>query len=225
MKRDSKKDMAYRQIKQMFLERRFEPESLLSENRIASALGISRTPVREALQVLRSEGFIDIFPKKGVLFRGVSAATAREIMDLRAAIEGYAAMNCLPVQEENLARLEEMLQVQRRCHEVGDVVSYLRHDVLFHNYFIELYGNSLILDITRSINERFMSVGLAILKNIDAVKISYEGHRRILDAVKDRDASEVVRAVYAHTQFGKSQFCQETEADPPARYVPPLGKR
>ncbi|MDR2522564.1 MAG: GntR family transcriptional regulator [Synergistaceae bacterium] len=78
MKRDLKKDMAYRQIKQMFLERRFEPENLLSENRIAFALGISRTPVREALQVLQSEGFIDIFPKKGVVFRGVS--TAREIM-------------------------------------------------------------------------------------------------------------------------------------------------
>jgi len=206
MERETKKDTAYRQIKQMFLERRFEPESMLSENKIASTLGISRTPVREALQILQNEGFIDIFPKKGIRFRGVSIAVAQEILDLRAAVEGYVAAKCIPLLGENLAQLEEMLEIQRQCCERGDVVSYLRHDALFHHHFIELYSNSLIAGVMRSINERFTSVGFAILKDITAVRISWDGHRKILEAAKACDVSKTVCAVYDHIQFGKSQL-------------------
>jgi len=209
MKRETKKDMAYHRIKQMFLNRRFEPESMLSENRIASVLGISRTPVREALQVLQKEGFIDIFPKKGIRFRGVSIAAAKEILDLRGAIEGYVAAKCIPVSEKDIARLEEMLENQLRCCEAGDVVSYLYHDVLFHNYFIELYNNSFISDVMRSINERFTSVGFAILKDVAAVRISCGGHREILEAVKEGNVSKTVFAVHDHIQFGKSQLVKE----------------
>ena len=206
MRRGTKKDMAYHQIKQMFLNRRFEPESMLSENGIASTLGISRTPVREALQILQSEGFIDIFPKKGVRFRGISIAAAKEILDLRAAVEGYVTANCIPVSRKDLASLGEMLENQYRYCEAGDIASYLHHDVLFHNYFIELYNNSLISGIMRSINERFASVGFAVLKNIAAIRISYDGHRKILEAVEESNVSKTVCAVYDHIQFGKSQL-------------------
>jgi len=214
MPNGTKRDIAYHQIKQMFLERRFEPDSMLSENGISSALGISRTPVREALRALQSEGFIDIFPKKGILFRGVSISAAQETLELRAAIEGYVAAKCIPSAEKDLAHLEEMLEKQRRCCEDGDIGAYLQHDVIFHSYFIELYNNSLILGVVRSINERFTSVGFAILKNIAAVRISLEGHRKILEAVKECDVSKTVCAVYDHIQFGKSQLALEAAAGP-----------
>ena len=206
MRMGTKKDVAYRKIKQMFLEQRFEPESMLSENGIASLLGISRTPVREALQVLQNEGFVEVFPKKGVRFRGVSIAAALEILDLRAAIEGYVAVNCIPISDDDAVQLEEMLRIQRRYSENGDVASYLHNDVLFHNYFIELYGNSLISGVMRSINERFTSVGFAILKDIEAVRISYEGHLEIVEAAVENDVSKIACAVSDHIQFGKSQL-------------------
>ncbi|MDR0651783.1 MAG: GntR family transcriptional regulator [Synergistaceae bacterium] len=209
MRSGTKKDAAYHQIKQMFLERRFEPGSMLSENAIASDLGMSRTPVREALQILQSEGFVDVFPKKGIMLRGISMAAAKEILDLRAAVEGYVTVKCVPLAEKNLRDLEKMLEVQRVCCEEGDISGYLHHDATFHGYFIWLYGNSLITEVIHSINERFMSVGFAILKNLADVKTSYDGHRSIFEAVKSGDTSRVWHAVYDHIHFGKSQLSQD----------------
>lgn len=207
MKRVTKKDSAYQQIKQMFLECHYAPESMLSENEIATTLGMSRTPVREALQMLQSEGFVNIFPKRGVMFRGISVTSAREILDMRAAIEGYATASCIPLTKVQLAELEEMLASQRQCCEIGDVSTYLHYDVLYHNYFVELYGNSLLADASRSITERFRSVGFAVLKDTAAIRQSFSGHLAILEAVKAENASEVFRAVHAHINFGKSQVC------------------
>jgi DNA-binding GntR family transcriptional regulator len=196
----------------MFLERRFEPGSMLSENVIASDLGMSRTPVREALQILQSEGFVDVFPKRGVMFKGISVEAAREILDLRAAVEGYVTVKCIPLPEKNFAELEKILDVQRRCYENGDISEYLHHDAVFHAYFIKFYNNTLITEIIHSINERFMSVGFAILNNLAAVKISYDGHRKILEAVKSEDAPQVWHAVYNHIDFGKSQLSQDNNS-------------
>ena len=207
MKRGTKKDAAYHQIKQMFLERHYRPESMLSENEIASALGMSRTPVREALQILQSEGFVDVFPKRGVMFKGISVDAAREILDLRAAVEGYVTAACIPLAAPHIAELEEMLAAQQHCCEIGDVSTYLHYDVLYHNYFVELYGNSLISAVARSITERFRSVGLAVLKDTAAIRQSYAGHLAILEAVKVEDRPGVFQAVHAHINFGKSQVC------------------
>ena len=210
MRTGTKKDAAYRQIKQMFLERRFEPGSMLSENAIASGLNMSRTPVREALQILQSEGFVDIFPKRGIMLKGIGIAAAKEILDLRAAVEGYVIVRCVPLSKKNLAELEKMLEVQRECYENGDISGYLHHDAVFHAYFIKFYGNSLITEVVHSINERFTSVGLAILKDLAAVKISYEGHRNIFEAVKVGDILRVWHAVYEHIHFGTLQLSQDS---------------
>jgi DNA-binding GntR family transcriptional regulator len=212
MRSGTKKDAAYHQIKQMFLERRFEPGSMLSENAIASGLGMSRTPVREALQILQSEGFVDVVPKRGILLKEISAAAAKEILDLRAAVESYVTVKCVPLAPKNLAEIGKMLEIQRECYENGDISAYLHEDVLFHAYFVEFYDNALITEVIHSINERFMSVGFAILKNLADVKISYEGHLKIFEAAKLGDVSSVWRAVHDHIDFGKSQLSQDSDS-------------
>ncbi len=206
MRQGTKKERAYRQLKQMFLERHFEPDTMLSENDIALKLGMSRTPVREALQLLQSEGFVSIFPKQGVMFKGISTTTVRETLELRAAVEGYVTASCLPLPLNHIIRLEEMLEKQRLCCEIGDVEAYLRHDVVFHGYFVELYNNALISEVIRSINERFISVGLRILRSTNAIKLSFAGHLSIMEAIKASDVPNVLKAVHAHINFGKSQL-------------------
>ena len=206
MRRNTKKDLAYQKIKQMLLERHFEPDTMLSENEIAASLGISRTPVREAFQILQNEGFVDVYPKQGVMFKGISTTMARDILELRAAVEGYAAASSLPYTEEQLGRLEALMEEQRKSCEKGDVEEYLRHDAVFHSYFIELYNNSLISGIFRSINERFMSVGLSILWSVESIEYSFASHQEIFTAIKSADASAVLKALHDHIEFGKVQL-------------------
>ena len=204
--RGTKKELAYEKIKAMFLDCRFSPGAMLSENEIARALSMSRTPVREALQVLQNEGFVTVCPKQGVRFQGLSTTALREILELRAAVEGYVMAACLPLNERQLAEVEALVELQRPCSESGDVETYLVHDAAFHNYFVGLYGNSLISAVVRSIAERFRSVGLQILRDAESVRLSFQGHLAIMEAVRNADVAATLTAVHAHINFGKSRL-------------------
>lgn len=206
MRSATKKDLAYKEIKEMFLDCRFSPGAMLSENEIARTLDMSRTPVREALQVLQNEGFVTVCPKQGVRFQGFTTTELREILELHAAVEGYVMAACLPLSKRRLAEVEAIIELQRPCSASGDVETYLVHDVAFHNYFIELYGNSLISAVIRSISERFRSVGLQVLQDAESVRLSFQGHLAIMEAVRAADVSAAQTAVQAHINFGKSRL-------------------
>ena len=206
MRSATKKNLAYKEIKEMFLSCRFSPGTMLSENEIARTLDMSRTPVREALQVLQNEGFVTVCPKQGVRFQGLTTTELREILELRAAVEGYVTAACLPLSERRLAEVEAIIELQRPCSVSGDVETYLVHDAAFHNYFVGLYGNSLISAVIRSISERFRSVGLQVLQDAESVRLSFQGHLAIMEAVRAADASAALRAVHAHINFGKSRL-------------------
>lgn len=206
MKSGSKKELAYKKIKEMFLNRKFLPGAMLSENEIARALAMSRTPVREALQVLQNEGFVTVCPKQGVRFQGFTTTALREILELRAAVEGYVMAACLPLDEAQLAEAEALIELQRPCSLSGDVEEYLVHDAAFHNYFVGLYGNSLISAVVRSISERFRSVGLRVLRDAESVRLSFQGHLAIMEAVRAADVAAALTAVHAHINFGKSRL-------------------
>ncbi len=206
MRRDTKKNSAYLQIKQMFLERRFEPETMLSENEISALLEMSRTPVREALQLLQNEGFVTIFPKRGAMFKGITTCAAKETLELQAAVEAYAAVACLPINTASIEKLEALLEEQKKCCAQGDIASYLKSDVQFHNFFVDFHDNSLIKGIIHSINERFLSVGFSIPHDLPAIRKSYEGHLKIVRAAKINNAPSLLRAMYSHIEFGKTQL-------------------
>ena len=103
VKPGTKKELAYRKIKEMFLDQRFLPGTMLSENEIANVLVMSRTPVREALQLLQNEGFVTVYPRQGVRFQEMTSSTLREILELRAAVEGYVIAACLPLNPQRMA--------------------------------------------------------------------------------------------------------------------------
>lgn len=205
MKPGTKKELAYRKIKEMFLDQRFLPGTMLSENEIANVLVMSRTPVREALQLLQNEGFVTVYPRQGVRFQGMTTSTLREILELRAAVEGYVIAACLPLNPQRMAEVETIIELQRPCCVSGDVEEYLVHDAAFHNYFVELYDNSLISAVVRSIAERFRSVGLKILRDAESVRLSFQGHLAIMAAVRAADVPAALTAVHAHINFGKSR--------------------
>ncbi|NLL36881.1 MAG: GntR family transcriptional regulator [Fretibacterium sp.] len=206
MKIGTKKEQAYMMLKEMFLRRRFVPGTMLSENELARFLGMSRTPIREALQVLQSEGFVKVRPKQGIEFKGLSSTVQRETLELRAAIEGYVMAGCLPMKQEDILALKGLIEEQRRCCSEGDLKEYLRHDFAFHSYFFELYGNSMIMEVRRSINERFMSVGLEVLRDAVGIRDSFQGHLAIMEAVEAADVSKTLMAAHAHIEFGKRRL-------------------
>lgn len=144
--RKKKKDQAYEEIRKLILGSRSARELALSENTLAAELGMSRTPVREALQRLQMEGFVEIHPNRGVVIPGVSVTEVNETFALRMAVEEFVLREMASrMSEGNIAEMDLYLARQREAIKKNDVLEYLEHDKDFHVMFFRLYGNSLIL--------------------------------------------------------------------------------
>ena len=160
MVREKKKDQAYETIRTLVLRRGASDSFAISENSLAAELHMSRTPIREALQRLQMEGFVEIHPHRGVVIPEVSVIEVNETFALRMAIEEFVIKEVIPfMTEQRIAEMDRNLVFQKEAVDKGDVSEYLRYDKDFHDHFLRIYSNSLIFKTVQRVRDRFISMG------------------------------------------------------------------
>ena len=205
MRNKKKKDQAYEQIRKLILQRRSTERFALSENSLAAELKMSRTPIREALQRLQTEGFIEIHPNRGVVIPEVSVVEVNETFALRMAVEEFVIREMAPqMSPDNIGEMDLYLARQREAMERNDVLEYLRHDKDFHDLFFRLYANSLIFNTIQRVLDRFYSMGTNVLRRPGSVQRSFAEHCAIADAVRAGDGEKASAAMHAHLITGKN---------------------
>ena len=205
--RGKKTDLAYGEIRKMLLERRCAERIVISENSLAAELKMSRTPVREALQRLQMEGFIEIHPNRGILISEVSVVEVNETFALRMAIEEFVVRNICPLMtEDRLADMDAILALQKNAVEENDESEYLLHDRSFHEFFLRLYSNSLIYNTLQNVLERFMTIGVNVLRVPGALQKSFREHCSIAEAVRGGDGAGAASAMHRHMLTGRSNI-------------------
>src|SRR4051812_33444553 len=164
-------DHAYEYVRTAILNRRFSDNELLAEGRIAQAVGVSRTPVREALLRLESEGMVRLLPKRGALVLPVSAQEWRDGLAtpelggtycVREIIEGGRAA----LLTGRLAKAVEDLRSAAQC---GDLRAYVTADRDFHATIVAAAGNSILNRLYGSLRDRQLRMGTANLLADDGV--------------------------------------------------------
>jgi DNA-binding GntR family transcriptional regulator len=203
--RKKKKDQAYEEIRKLILQRRSTDRFSLSENSLAAEMRMSRTPIREALQRLQTEGFIEIHPNRGVVIPEVSVVEVNETFALRMAVEEFVIREMAPqMSPDNIGEMDLYLARQREAMERNDVLEYLRHDKDFHDLFFRLYANSLIFNTIQRVLDRFYSMGTNVLRRPGSVQRSFAEHCAIADAVRAGDGEKASAAMHAHLITGKN---------------------
>src|SRR6266536_4314671 len=122
----------YQYLKRAILEQLQPGGTLLTEAEIADAVGVSRTPVREALLRLESEGLVALYPKRGALVLPVSAQEINDVVEARLLVEGHAASRVWPGRAALVAELEPLLDAMRVARQAGDVHALMEADRAFH---------------------------------------------------------------------------------------------
>jgi DNA-binding GntR family transcriptional regulator len=200
-----KKDQAYEQIRKLILQRRSTERFALSENSLAAELKMSRTPIREALQRLQTEGFIEIHPNRGVVIPEVSVVEVNETFALRMAVEEFVIREVAPFMTPGqIQEMDTYLLRQKEAMERSDVLEYLRHDKDFHDLFFRLYSNTLIFNTIQRVLDRFYSMGTNVLRKPGSVQRSFEEHCMIADAVRKGDGNGAAAAMHVHLLTGKN---------------------
>lgn len=186
-------------VKQAVLERRYEGGMLLTEGELAEAVGVSRTPVREALLRLEMEGLIKLYPKKGALVLPVSAQEIADVVETRLLVEQHAARKAVPASGALLAELEELLERMREQAAAGDLAAVSVADRGFHATLVRSAGNRILERLYEQLRDRQLRMGVAVMHaHPDRVAKNIAEHAEILQALRNGDAEEATAAVHRH---------------------------
>lgn len=195
----SLKDRAYEVIKDAILTLRLEPGAPLVESDLATTLGISKTPVRDALQALEREGFVARVPFKGTYVTEVTVKDIAEVFQLRAVLEGLAArLAAQALTSEELDQLAQDLDAAEVALEQGDLILCSEKGRNLHRAIIDRASNQRLGVIIHNLDDhvqRFRVMSDQIGGRLD---ISCQEHRRILHALHERDSDAAEEAIRDH---------------------------
>ncbi|MBA4065622.1 MAG: GntR family transcriptional regulator [Isosphaera sp.] len=199
------KDQAYDRIKQRLLSDEYPPGTFLSERQLAEGLGMSKTPVKAALERLEAEGFIAVSPQQGIVVRELSVREIADQYEIRAALESYALRTLAgTLTADQVARVRENLAAQARLRGTGDVAAGVELDAAFHTQFVEFLGNREISRALGRLREKMRQVVTRVFRLSPArIDTSHDEHVAIADAVIGGDGPRAADLVVRHLELGK----------------------
>ena len=172
----------------------------LDERTMAEQLGISRTPVREALARLERDGFVDIQPRKGVFIRRKSLEDVQEMVIAWAALESMAARLATQyATEEELQNLRSMAVRDSKNASHANIEEYSEANIKFHQAILEMSHCSLLKDMADGLFMHMHAIRRRAMGEGDRVDRSVIDHMEIIEALESRDADLAERLVREHT--------------------------
>ena len=202
-------------IKKMLLDGSLKPGDKVNEVHLASALSISRAPIREALQMLVREDIIVYIPQRG---KYIKALTCKEILDsyfIGGVLEGAAvALTCNQFEEADYLKIEAILQEMQALQNGFKPEEFMRLDGAFHNSILHYSGTEMILEHTRSLCERVSKFLLVRHWPLCfSLKESVERHRKVYEMLRTREKLDIELCIREHYfELGKrmAEFGCET---------------
>lgn len=197
-------DQAYARIKKRIFDFDLMPGDRLSESELAEQIKVSRTPLRQALQRLQHEGFVEAMPKVGWLVPPLSFEKFDELYDFRVLIECFAVRELCAAAEERpeLDGLSKIWLVDEQ-DRLRDPIEVGLLDEAFHMRIVESTGNHEMLRTYREITERMRIIRRLDFTKTERIAATYGEHGKILAAIQRRRADEAQRLLTAHIEQSK----------------------
>ena len=212
----------YESIKMLLIGLRFPPGSYLKERELAEILGVSRTPVREALQRLDHEGWITVGEGKKIQVRQVTMADVNEIFHIRDLVEHFSLswlMDC--GQPRMVAGMADACLSSMTNLE--DHLAFTRMDLQFHSIVIKSMGYERIERFWKTIHEEVIRLGYMAMQDPDRVARVLEEHAAIVEALWDRDKDAALDALSRHLHNTKTALLEKLgRSDDPDEAILPL---
>jgi DNA-binding GntR family transcriptional regulator len=208
----SLKDKAYNATKSAILSLKLKPGDPLVETDLAQQLGISKTPVRDALMELEREGFVTKVPFKGTYVTEITLKDVCEAFQVRAVLEGLAARLAAPLfSAEELEEAEKILAAAEAALAEGDIVLCSEHGRQFHNLIINKADNQRLQSITRNLDDHLQRFRLLSDQISGRLNKSLKEHRKVLEALRRRDPIAAEKAMQGHLSSVLQDLSEEGE--------------
>ena len=192
-------NQSYERIKALLISGQLQFDEVYSANHFAEILGVSRTPVREALLQLSAEGFLVSLRGRGFKIKEFSEKEIQDFFEARKMIEAYVIEQLVDeVSEEDLQSLDDSLEQMINRKEASETYKFLEADKSFHMNLIHRYENSLLESIMGNIRDFISILGQKALASPGRMQEVILEHQAILEALHQKDKIAAVRAIKHH---------------------------
>lgn len=189
----------FNRIREDILSGKYAQSEELKENTIGAELGVSRTPVREALRQLELEGLVNIIPNKGAYVTGISEKDIHDIYVIRSYLEGLCAKwACEHITEQQIEELEEVIYLSDFHMRKEHFDQIVELDNKFHELIYAASGSKILQHVLSDFHHYVQRIRKITLSRVERASKSNEEHQAILDAIKKRDGELAEKLAHEH---------------------------
>ena len=193
------RDVVFQTLRTAILKGDLKPGERLMELQLASKLGVSRTPIREAIRMLEQEGLARTIPRKGAEVAGMTEKDMEDVLQIRCVLEELAArLSCQNITDEEMRELKiAMVAFEEKTRE-GNVVELAKADVTFHDIIYRAADNPKLLVLLNNLREQMYRYRTEYMKDDRIHPVLIREHKEMVKALESRDQELVARDVRQH---------------------------
>ena len=193
------RELVFTTLRQAILKGELQPGERLMEIQLAEKMGVSRTPIREAIRKLSVEGLVTLIPRKGAVVAGISRKMLTDVLQVRMTLEKMAyACAFGNFTEKDIAELQKAEEAFETAVENGDLIELTTADEEFHYVIYHAANNDKLKEILDNLKENMYRYRMEYSKDVNARQALIEEHREIVESFISRDMKLGIRIVEKH---------------------------
>ena len=193
------RDVVFNTLRRAILKGELKPGERLMEIALADKLGVSRTPIREAIRKLELEGLVVMAPRKGAKVASITERDLNDVLEVRKGMEVLAiSLACKRITGEELEKLESIERSFQSLIESGNLTELAEMDVKFHDTIYQATNNQRLVQLLNNLREQMYRYRMDYLKDIAVRRTLAEEHKAICEALRGRDESKAQNYVSVH---------------------------
>ncbi|MBO8138102.1 MAG: GntR family transcriptional regulator [Desulfotomaculum sp.] len=201
------REIVFETLRDAIINGKLKPGERLMEIQLAEEMGVSRTPVREAIRKLELEGLVVMVPRKGAYVAGISMKDIVDVFEVRAALDALAArLAAERITDDELDQLEKSIV---SIHEVSDgknIEEVVARDTGFHEIIYKASRNEKLIQIITHLKEQLQRFRATSLALPGRTKEAVEEHKQIVEALSERDAELAAQLAYQHIENAENSM-------------------
>lgn len=193
------RDVVFNTLRQAILRGELKPGERLMEIQFANKLGVSRTPIREALRKLELEGLVNMVPRKGAEVADITEKSLRDVLEVRKALEELSVqLACEKITEEEIEELKRVAERFKDTLNDQDVTKIAEADVAFHDVIYTATDNQKLILLLNNLREQMYRYRVEYLKKEEAYPQLIAEHEELIDNISKRNKEEATRIMCEH---------------------------
>ena len=214
------RDVVFNTLRRAILTGELKPGERLMEIHLANRLGVSRTPIREAIRKLELEGLVTMIPRRGAEVAQITEKSLQDVLEVRRALDALCAeLACDRITAEGKAALKNACDQFDEATKTGEVVAIAEADVALHDIIVQATGNQRLIQLINNLSEQMYRYRFEYIKDESGHENLVNEHRMIYESIMNGDREKAAAAARLHIDNQEQSIIRQIRIDPRGKHA------